>query len=323
MRLSRGIASLASLKPGAALSIGNFDGVHLGHAALLTHCRALRSAGASAVAVATFEPHPLTVLKPERTPPRLAPISIKHAWLAEAGVDELIELPPDREVLNLSAEQFWHLLRDQTRPSHLVEGENFTFGKDRTGTTAALRHWCAQSPITFHVVDPVAVPLLDLQIVTVSSSLIRFLIAHGRVREAGICLGRPYTLVGPVVKGFQRGRTIGVPTANLQITEQLIPAEGVYAGRCVVNGRVHAAAVSIGTMPTFGDNPPQVEAHLIDFSGDLYEQTLQLELVDWLRDQQKYPDLAALKTQLSRDIAASIDRLGSASIRPIASLVVG
>jgi riboflavin kinase/FMN adenylyltransferase len=142
-----------------------------------------------------------------------------------------------------------------------------------------------------------------LQVAPVSSSLVRFLVACGRVREAAICLGRPYALEGPVVKGFQRGRTIGVPTANLDCRDQLVPADGVYAARCAVGGTTYPVALSVGTMPTFaGENPRQVEAFLLGFSGDLYGHVLQVEVLDWVREQWKLPSIDALKRQIAKDV---------------------
>jgi len=322
MKIPQGIEGLATLPPGMALSVGNFDGLHRGHAAILELCRSLRTAGATGVAFATFEPHPLTVLRPEFAPPRLMSVSQKHEAFAAAGVDYLVELPPTPEVLNASAESFWEMLRDRTRPSHIVEGSNFHFGKGRAGTIERLREWCSQSAVKLHEIDAVTVPLVDLQVAPVSSSLIRFLLSVGRVRDAAICLGRPYALRAPVVKGFERGRTIGVPTANLQVTEQLIPGEGVYAGRCTVDGKTYPVALSIGTMPTFGENPPQVEAHLIGFSGDLYGQTINVEVIDWLRDQRKFAAVDKLKAQLARDINDAADLTRVRTIQPIAALQV-
>jgi riboflavin kinase/FMN adenylyltransferase len=164
----------------------------------------------------------------------------------------------------------------------------------------------------------VQVPLLDLKVVSVSSSLIRWLLLHGRVREAAICLGRPYLMEGVVIKGFQRGRTIGVPTANLDCGEQLLPAEGVYVGRCNIKGTTHPAAISIGTLPTFNDGQLQFEAHLIGFNGDLYGQILQIEFIDWIREQQKFPGIESLKKRLSIDIDWSKRRSGLDASKPIA-----
>src|SRR5688500_18894581 len=280
MNTHHGLDALRRLPPRSVLSIGNSDGLHLGHRQILRTAAGLRAAGVRAaspsrrLAVATFEPHPLTVLRPDRAPPRLTPPYRKRDLLEQAGVDEYVVLPPTPDVLNLTAEQFWQGLRDEARPAHLVEGESFNFGKGRGGSIDRLREWTAGSTVRLHVVPPVTVALLDLQIVPASSSLIRWLVAHGRVRDAAICLGRPYELVGPVVKGHQRGKTIGMPTANLDCRDQLVPADGVYAARCEVGGQVCPVALSVGTMPTFGPNARQVEAHLIGFEGDLYGQTL-------------------------------------------------
>jgi riboflavin kinase/FMN adenylyltransferase len=151
-------------------------------------------------------------------------------------------------------------------------------------------------------IDGVEATLLDLAIVPVSSSLIRWLIAYGRARDAAICLGRPYELEGKVVEGHKRGQKIGVPTANLDCGDQLVPADGVYAGRGLVGNKRYSAAISIGTLPTFGDYARQVEVHLINFSGNLYGQTIRVEVLDWLRDQRKFLGIDSLKQQLNKDI---------------------
>ena len=175
------------------MSIGNFDGIHIGHRSLLEMAGALREQSSSGrVAIVTFEPHPFTVLRPELAPPRLTPSHTKQALLAAAGVDDYLILPPAPEVLNLTAEDFFAILRDHVRPAHLIEGNTFTFGKGRGGTIERLRRWTAATDITLHVVAPVDAVLRDLSVVPVSSSLIRWLVAHGRMRDAAICLGRPY-----------------------------------------------------------------------------------------------------------------------------------
>jgi riboflavin kinase / FMN adenylyltransferase len=148
-------------------------------------------------------------------------------------------------------------------------------------------------------------------VVPASSSLIRWLLANGRVRDAAICLGKPYTLEGTVVKGYQRGRAIGVPTANLDCGEQMTPGEGVYAGRCTIEGKTYPAAVSIGRMETFGAQlRRQIEAHLIGFDGDLYDRTIRVELLDWGREQRKYEGLEALMDQIRKDIEWTKTRAG-------------
>lgn len=300
MKLLHGMEGLGSLPPEGAISIGNFDGVHLGHAEILRRAREL--AGSNSVSVVTFEPHPMTVLRPADAPPRLADLATKRRLLEAAGVDYLVELPPAPDVLGLSAENFWQIVRDEVRPRFLVEGADFHFGKGRAGNIATLKQWSANTGVELHVITDVETTLLNLHIVPVRSSIIRWLVGHGRMRDATICLGRPYVLAGTVIEGFRRGRELGMPTANLRINDQVIPMEGVYAGKCDVNGKTYPAAISIGQPPSFEDATFQIEAHLIGFNGDLYGQTLHLEFLDWLRDQRKYVSIDALKEQMHRDI---------------------
>jgi riboflavin kinase / FMN adenylyltransferase len=173
--------------------------------------------------------------------------------------------------------------------------------------------------VAVHVIEPVSTALLDFTVVPVSSSLIRWLLFNGRVRDAAICLGRPFALEGPVVKGHQRGRKLGMPTANLDCGDQLVPADGVYAGRCHVNGRDYAAAVSIGTMPTFGENRRQVEAYLLDFAADLYGRVLRVELLDWVREQRKFAGIEPLKARMAKDLEIVTARKTLRPERPIAA----
>lgn len=321
MQIFHGLEGLARLPKRAVAAIGNFDGIHLGHRRILQTARELANSEGTAFAGVTFEPHTLTVLRPEFAPPRLTPPAIKQAIIESLGADFLVILPPEPQILGLSAEQFWHILRDEVQLAHLVEGTRFRFGKNAAGNIDLLREWSASSPVCLHVVESVEVSLLDLHLVPVSSSLIRFLLDFGRVRDAAICLGRPYLLSGVVSKGFARGRELGVPTANLKGEDQLIPTDAVYAGRCALDGEIYPAAVSIGTMPTFGQNVRQVEAHLVGYNGDLYGRTIGVELLDWLRDQHKFPDVHALKSQIMRDIEQCNSIFNSDPARPIAVLL--
>jgi riboflavin kinase / FMN adenylyltransferase len=320
MRTTDGIEGLRRISAGSVMSIGNFDGMHLGHAKILQSMRALRS-DASPLVVVTFEPHPFTVLRPQFAPPRLTPPDVKRHLLESAGVDELVILPPTREVLGTSAEQFWEILRDEVRPAHLVEGASFSFGKGRGGNVEKLRKWSAGSAVKLHVIDSVEVVLLNLHLVQVSSSLVRWLIAYGRVRDAAICLGREYALSGKVIRGHGRGKKLGIPTANLDCDDQLIPADGVYAALCEIDGKIYPVALSIGSTPTFAENRRQVEAHLIGFDADLYDRVLHVELIDWLRDQLRFSDVASLTSQIQGDISvtrntflAAASRLASANL---------
>ena len=321
MQILKGLDGLRRLPNGAVLSVGNFDGLHRGHQEILRRARALRDPTTGAkLAVVTFEPHPLTVLKPELAPPRLTPPPLKQSLLRDAAVDHLVILPPDPAVLNLTAEQFWAILRDAVRPTHIVEGQSFNFGRGRTGTIDKLREWAAASAVNLTIVEPVEVALLDFTIVPVSSSFIRWLLARGRVRDAAICTGRPYVLEGDVVRGHQRGTAIGVPTANLRTDDQLVPGDGVYAAKCRLNGTTYPVALSVGTMPTFGKNERQVEAHLINFTGDLYGRRIAVEIVDWVREQWTFKSIDALKQQLARDVAYCGERAGIDPTLPVATI---
>lgn len=301
MIVQEGLAALAACPAGATMSIGNFDGVHIGHRTILSTARA--DAEGELVAV-TFEPHPLTVLRPALAPPRITPLDLKHQLLADLGVDRLIILPPAEDVLGLSAEDFFAILRDRAKVRRLVEGPDFNFGKARSGNVERLKEWCDRDGIALHLGEDVMVTLEDRLTAPVSSSLIRWLLAYGRAGDAMRCLGRPYRLIGTVVGGERRGRTIGFPTANLDCGDALLPADGVYAATTTVDGTTHGVALSIGTKPTFHTAPVvTVEGYLLDFAGDLYGRQIAFDLVAWLRGQQKYPTLETLIADLNRDVA--------------------
>jgi riboflavin kinase / FMN adenylyltransferase len=315
LQIFDGIDGLRAIQRGSVMSIGNFDGVHCGHAEILRKCREI--AGERPVVMVTFEPHPMTVLRPEKAPPRLSTIAEKERLLKERGADALVILPPTHQVLNLSAAEFWGILRS-AEVAHLVEGDTFNFGKDRGGDISTLREWTKRDGVGLTVVEPVDAVLLDLTVVPVNSSLIRWLIEQGRMRDAAICLGRAYAISGEVVEGNRRGRTIGVPTANLDVRDQLIPADGVYAARCAFGSTRYPVALSIGTLPTFDGRRRQVEAHLIGFDGDLYGKILTVDVVDWLREQRKFRGIEELKTQIGRDIREAEIRQGVDPVRAIA-----
>lgn len=303
MIVEEGLSALAQLPPAATVSVGNFDGVHLGHRHILDEAKRLRSNRGELVVV-TFEPHPLSVLKPELTPPLITTLRRKHELLASLGVDRLIVLKPTQDVLNTTAEDFFTLLRDRARVRQLVEGHDFNFGKGRGGNIDRLREWCARDSIGLTTADDVHVTLTDRSNVSVSSSLIRWLLAHGRVEDAAICLGRPFMIEGVVERGEQRGRTIGFPTANIAVEEPLLLAGGVYAAKWEIDGVVRDVALSVGAKETFhAAHRVVVEAYVLDFAGDLYGRDARIEVTRWLRDQAKYPSLESLVEQLHRDVA--------------------
>ncbi len=300
MHVLHGLAALHNLPPANALSVGNFDGVHRGHRKIIDFLKR----AADSVVVVTFEPHPVSILRPDLAPPRLTPPGRKRELLEEVGVTHVVELPAEPAVLGLSAEAFWQTLRDAARPALWAEGHDFRFGKGAKGNVAKLREWAGDSGVRVEVVEPATVTLPGLHVVHASSSLARWLLAHGRVADAAAVLGRPYELAGEVVDGEKRGRTIGFPTANVRVTDHLVPADGVYAASATVDGTDHAVALSIGTNPTFDGPARTVEAFLLDFDGDLYGQTLTLRLHRWQRGQIKYRGVDPLVEQLHRDVAA-------------------
>ena len=303
------------------ITIGNFDGVHRGHGRILARARQIADArGASVVAMA-FDPHPATVLRPGTEPPRLLGRAQKISCLQEAGADSVVILTPTPQLLGQSPDQFVRDLVRTHRPVAFVEGPNFRFGHGRRGDVARLRELGKEHGFDMEVVEAVELALNDLLLVPVSSSLVRWLVALGRVADAARCLGRPYGLGGSVVHGDRRGRSLGVPTANLLAApqEHVVPADGVYAGLVKVpEGTVHAAAISVGNRPTFPGTERLVESHVLDFTADLYGQRIEVRFCRWLRDQQPFPDAGSLKAQLSRDVARTRDLWNAGLLEQVA-----
>lgn len=294
----------------SVITIGNFDGVHLGHQAILQRAQAdARNLNARVVAI-TFEPHPSAVLRPDQpAPPRLMDLSHRQAKLEKYGADKVVVLEPTPELLNLSAQAFVDRMVDRFSPVAFVEGPDFHFGKGREGNVQTLAQLGQTRNFKVDAVERVETGLSDQMVVPVSSSLVRWLIERGRVVDAGLLLGEPFTLTGHVEKGEQRGRQIGVPTANLHVDEDiLLPADGVYAGEVWLNEKdeqarfLGDAAISVGMKPTFEGRRRVVEAHILNYAGDLYDKPIEVRLTAWLRDQISFPHVEALKQQLARDI---------------------
>ena len=211
----------------SVLSIGTFDGVHLGHQALIRRAREIaRENPGTRVVALVFKPNPLEVLRPEAAPPRLSMFEQRKAWILAAGADEVVRLEPTREFLAESPEQFVNECVAKYRPVAFVEGDDFHFGRARAGNNALLAEMGRTMGFGVEVVPTVSIALTDHQLVSARSTIVRWLLGNGRVRDAAIVLDRPYELIGTVVRGDRRGRTIGFPTANLE-TPTLVPADGV------------------------------------------------------------------------------------------------
>ena len=288
-----------------AVAIGNFDGVHKGHQALLREAVIqARRVGGESVAL-TFHPHPARFFAPDLAPPMLTSLDRKAEILHSHGIDIVLVEPFDASLASLSAEAFVdQILGTAMGTKHVVVGADFSFGQGRHGNSTLLGQLCQARNIGLTVVDQV----IEQNLVC-SSTKIREFVLEGCVEGATLLLGRPFELEGTVVKGFQRGRTLGFPTANLQIQTGLIaPKMGVYAGQATPlspPGSPLRAAISVGTNPTFaakGDPELLIEAHLLDFSGDLYGKALRLSFVAKLRDQRRFPSLDELVAAIRNDI---------------------
>lgn len=291
----------------SVITIGNFDGVHLGHRAILATARELGDARDARVVALTFDPHPNATLDPANQPPRLCSRDQKLDRLRQAGADEVVVLEPTREVLGQEPRDFIRKLVSDFAPIAFVEGADFRFGKGRAGDIALLRQMGGEHGYEVIIQPSRDVTLRDLSVVTVRSSVIRWLIGHGRPADVQRCLSEPFTLTSTVIHGEKRGRTIGIPTANLDLdtlNDHMLPADGVYAGYAITPGaaRQYTAAISVGHKPSFGKVQLTIEAHLLDFDGDLYDQTLTLAFTHWVRDQIRFPSPDALRQQLARDI---------------------
>ena len=285
---------------GGVLAIGNFDGVHRGHAAILDELtRLAREVGGPAVAV-TFDPHPVAVLRPEHAPPLLTDHARRAELLRAGGADAVVRLPVTPALLAHSAEAFFdRVLLGAFAAKGMVEGGDFRFGKDRRGDVALLRELGEPHGLWVTTVGPV-----EIGGEPVSSSRIRRLIAEGRVEEANRLLGRPHRIAGTVARGDGRGRTLGFPTANLAGVTVLLPGPGVYAGRCEVDGTGYPVALHLGPRPTFDAGSPVAEAHLLDFDGDLYGRELAVDVLRKLRSVRGFAGPGDLARQLKDDVAA-------------------
>jgi riboflavin kinase/FMN adenylyltransferase len=290
-----------------ALAIGTFDGVHVGHRAVIGRALEIAAERGITSAVVTFDRHPLEVIDPARVPRLLTPPAEKLRLLAELGPDEVVVLPFDEHLAGLAPGEFCdELLAGMLCAQAVVVGENFHFGAGGAGDAAELRACGAR-----HGFDTIAVSLVTEHGKTISSTRIRRLLQHGELEEVREILGRPPSAAGIVVHGDERGRTLGVPTANVDVEAGTIfPGRGVYAARVLVDGSWYRAAVNIGHNPTFRSKDVEtahvtVEAFLLDFAGDIYEHQIRVDFLHKIRDERRFDDVGALVAQMRRDIAAA------------------
>ena len=306
MKLIRDLSELPAELRGGAVSIGNFDGVHQGHARLVESLRAQAAIVGGPAIVFTFDPHPVRLLRPDAVPPPLTWSDRKCELLTELGIDGMVVYRTDEDLLALTPQDFFRQIVVERLGAHaMVEGPNFFFGKDRAGNIDVLRELCSANDVALEVVQP-----LTAGEDYVSSSRIRRLIEAGEVAVAAEMLTRPYRIRGMVTHGAGRGAKIGFPTANIDAIDTILPGVGVYAGHAFFDNQQWPTAVNIGPNPTFGEDRLKVEAHLIGYSGSLYGQPLEVDFIARVRETRPFASVDELKQQLTQDIHFTLERLG-------------
>lgn len=285
------------------VTIGNFDGLHLGHQSLLNRAREVSGPRI----VITFDPHPMQVLRPERELKRLFPREDLIEQLPGYGVDLVLIIPFTKEFASLPAKVFLDTyVADWFHPKNIVAGYDFTFGKGREGTLEMLRAWSAAKGMHLDVLPP-----LRMSGEVVSSRRIRDLIVKGDVHSAHLLLGRPFYLRGEVTAGAGRGATIGIPTLNQLVINETLPPKGVFATRTVVDGKTYPSVTNVGTNPTFENGSAiKVETHILDARMELRGKSVDVQLLERLRDEKKFSSIEDLKKQIQSDILKARAILG-------------
>ncbi len=284
------------------VTVGNFDGVHLGHRAILSRVKARAKELGSQAVVLTFEPHPVKVLRPQANLPLLTTPAQKFRLLAEAGMEAVVVLPFTREFSTLSARDFVvQYFVERLKVREVVVGHDYSFGRNREGNIELLKELGQTLGFTVQVVWAV-----EVNGAPVSSSLIRAMLKLGKVEEANRLLGRPYGVTGTVVVGKGRGaKMLGIPTANILPENDLLPASGIYAVVAHRGKEVLPGVANIGTCPTFDGQELTLEVHIFDFSGELYGEKLDVEFIARLREERRFPSIEALAAQIRADIEAA------------------
>jgi riboflavin kinase/FMN adenylyltransferase len=280
---------------GAAVAIGNFDGVHRGHLAVIEAAEALAK-GRAAIAL-TFEPHPRTVFKPGEPLFRLTPPEAKTRLLERAGLSAVVTLTFDRTFASTSAESFLEdLVVKRLRAHAIAVGYDFHFGRDRRGTPEFLIQHGRALGLDIAVVAPMSEDGMP-----VSSSMVREALSAGEIERANRLLGHEWSVVGEIIHGEKRGRELGFPTANMSLDPGCRLRHGIYAVRAVVDGTTWPGVASFGRRPTFDNGAPLLETYLLDFSGDLYRKTVEIAFVSWIRGEEKFASVDALVERMRED----------------------
>jgi len=299
------VLETASTRGPSVVTLGTFDGVHRGHQHLIGQlAREARSRHETAV-VLTFYPRPAEVLRPESAPPYLCSIEQRCAWLREAGAEHVVVIPFDLALSRMGAEEFCSHLVAGLGMRRLVGGPDLALGQGRAGTPDVLREIGGRLGFDLSIV-----PAFEVEGEVVHTRVIRKALEEADLDRAGRLLGRRFSVDGEVVHGEGRGRTIGIPTANVATSPKLVlPANGVYAVEVEVAGQRYAGAANLGTRPTFSGQTRSLEIHLLDFSGDVYSQACRVDFVARLRAEQRFPSIAELVEQIHRDFASARELL--------------
>ena len=301
MQIVRGLESFPPDAGPSAVALGAFDGIHLGHRAILGTAVAQARQGKLSALACTFDRHPMEVLQPDRAPLPITTLDERLELIAGTGIDTTVVIPFTPAVAGIEAKAFVQdVLVGTLKAREIVVGFNHRFGRGARGDTQLLEALAAPLGFRAHIVSA-----LMVDGVAVSSSEIRSALQRGDLPAAARLLGRPYSIRGDVVRGAGRGRTLGFPTANVRTERPLGLPVGVYVCRLQVRAREHQAVVNVGFRPTFGVNELAVEAHVLDFAGDLYEATVTLTFIRRLREERKFPSVDALKEQIALDVAAA------------------
>ena len=298
MQVFRGIESVQKKFKNPAITIGNFDGVHMGHQALFRRVKQWAEELDGESIVVTFDPHPLEVLFPQKAPPFITSHLQKLDLLASCGIDATIVIPFDHEFSRISAREFVEaILVEKIGTRAIVVGHDYRFGHSREGDIPFLRRLGEQYGFKVEIVT--AIRMNDTP---VSSTSIRQMIANGNIREANKLLGRPFEVSGTVIEGRKRGLQLGFPTANIRMPAVAPPRTGVYVVEAEVDGKRYGGAANLGYNPTFGDGELSLEAHLFDFNQDIYGKPITIRFIDRLRDERRFSGPEELSAQIKKDV---------------------
>ena len=299
MEVIHGIDKIDRKFRNPAITIGNFDGVHIGHLSLFRRVKELAEAMEGESIIITFYPHPIKVLTPSNGPPLITSHEQKMRLIEEAGIDVFLVIEFTREFANMSAHEFVHeIIHSKIGARAVVVGPDYRFGHKREGDIPTLTRMGKELNFEVYVV-----PDISINGVEVSSSTIREFVTAGELRRAREMLGRDYQIAGQVIRGRDRGgRLLGFPTANLQLIDELTPKPGVYATEVLIEGQLYDGATNIGYSPTFENGAFSVETHVLDFSGDIYGKIIQVRFIERLRDEKTFSGPEELSQQIQKDV---------------------